>query len=252
MESKKLRIQANKKGFTLMELIIVIAILAVLSSLLIPSMLGYIQKSQAVVCDTNRKVIEQQQSFISALLLSDVTIDDLLANKYPEYTGEKIADGCPAGGEYSAAADGVHVLCSIHGGEGEPGGGETGGTIPGTNIPVSGDGWPVEMSDDGRYYYFRPSGIFEYNGKYYVISRSEDVWHQRIDDGPASGTMLSSYVTHEIRGIYNEEPVNGKYPTITRGDVVEYEGDFYVFVTGGSYGSAPPQEGAHGWYKLPK
>lgn len=44
--SKLMKLKRDKKGFTLMEIIIVIAIIAILAAILIPSMIGWVQKSK--------------------------------------------------------------------------------------------------------------------------------------------------------------------------------------------------------------
>lgn len=64
-EMKKL----NKKGFTLIELIVVIAILAVLALLLVPQITGYIQASKDSVGAANAR------SCYSNLLLKKATTD---------------------------------------------------------------------------------------------------------------------------------------------------------------------------------
>lgn len=45
----------NKKGFTLIELIVVIAILAILAAILIPSITGYIEKANDATASANAR-----------------------------------------------------------------------------------------------------------------------------------------------------------------------------------------------------
>lgn len=59
----------NKKGFTLIELIVVIAILAVLALLLVPQITGYIKASKDAVGAANAR------SCYSNLLLQEATSD---------------------------------------------------------------------------------------------------------------------------------------------------------------------------------
>ena len=46
---------SNKKGFTLVELVVVIAIIGVLAAILVPSMMGYVKKSRLKTANGNAK-----------------------------------------------------------------------------------------------------------------------------------------------------------------------------------------------------
>lgn len=47
--------KSNKKGFTLVELVVVIAIIGVLAAILVPSMMGYVKKSRLKTANSNAK-----------------------------------------------------------------------------------------------------------------------------------------------------------------------------------------------------
>lgn len=57
---EKIRKMKNKKGFTLVELIVVLVILAILAALLVPALTGYIDKAN------NEKVIATTRSIVVA------------------------------------------------------------------------------------------------------------------------------------------------------------------------------------------
>ena len=60
---EKIRKMKNKKGFTLVELIVVLVILAILAALLVPALTGYIDKAnQEKVIATTRQVVMAAQA----------------------------------------------------------------------------------------------------------------------------------------------------------------------------------------------
>lgn len=96
------------KGFTLLELMVVLSMLAALALTAVPHYKGYIDKGKSAACQINRRHIEMQEQ--EAYLRTDnasLAIDD----KYR----------CPSGGTYvwlvaDPAAPGYPmVVCSLHG-----------------------------------------------------------------------------------------------------------------------------------------
>ena len=65
---EKIRKMKNKKGFTLVELIVVLVILAILAALLVPALTGYIDKAnyEKVVATTRSVVMAAQTEYSEA------------------------------------------------------------------------------------------------------------------------------------------------------------------------------------------
>lgn len=107
----------RNRGFSLIELIIAIAILVILTGLLAPQFMKYIEKSRKAACDNNIDVILQE---FQVALIDDGETDILkfVSNYIKEHNVK-----CPSKGEYYGEkikgehGDLITVRCSIHGGE---------------------------------------------------------------------------------------------------------------------------------------
>lgn len=90
----------RKKGFTLVELIVVLVILAILAALLVPALTGYIDKARE-----KQVIAETRQCVMAAQTLIDEEYAKGTANIYTAVTTDKIQDLADVKGTVTALAE---------------------------------------------------------------------------------------------------------------------------------------------------
>lgn len=107
------RLGRSGAGFTLLEMTVVVALLAVLTSIAMPQFAAYLERSRSAQCLANRYHIEQEErTHYLQHQRASLAIDDRFR--------------CPSGGVYvwlisnPVSPDYPRVLCSLHGGSVEP------------------------------------------------------------------------------------------------------------------------------------
>ncbi|MDD3402522.1 MAG: prepilin-type N-terminal cleavage/methylation domain-containing protein [Hespellia sp.] len=119
----------DKSGFTLVELLVIIAIIGILAAISIPMIIGQLSKARAAACMANRKSIED--AFTIARITDTDSTNEQLVVEAKQSVGGASKTGCPsAGSEYSyiyytedggtTSASGtdavrISVICSISG-----------------------------------------------------------------------------------------------------------------------------------------
>jgi prepilin-type N-terminal cleavage/methylation domain-containing protein len=108
----------NRAGFTLVEIMIVVAIIGVLAAIAIPNFVHSRAKAQATACINNMRQIDSaiQQFSMEAGKKSGDTIsypDDLTG--YIKLNSASSIPGCPANGQYEPTSVGniPSILCSL-------------------------------------------------------------------------------------------------------------------------------------------
>ncbi|SCJ74102.1 Tfp pilus assembly protein FimT [uncultured Eubacterium sp.] len=120
----------NNAGFTLAELLVVVAIIAILVAVSIVIFTGRLKETRATVCEANRNSLKHH---IASDYMSG-EIDVLTSGVLEEYI--KVDEAvCPSGGSYSVVGsleNGFQIECSYHNGDGS--GGDEGSRSVVTNL----------------------------------------------------------------------------------------------------------------------
>ncbi len=105
----------NRKGFSLIELLLSVTIIAVTVSMMTPVFYKQIENAQFTVCEINRREYMKSYELFKALDTEGYTLEDALdaSRCPPELRGALDGLTCPEGGTFSVR-DG-QLVCSVHG-----------------------------------------------------------------------------------------------------------------------------------------
>lgn len=228
----------DSKGFTLLELILAVAIIAILSAVGIPILFGLVGQTEATVCEANRATLSRGYAYAKSIG-STLSLEEYIA-----VSAQKQEAVCPSDGTFSVAESGSSILCSLHGGSN---GSETHEyTNSNTQFYLEDvDGKTLKFSSLGdmesinsRFFAENPKGtqtftageIFYYQGSYYVWKRSLSVYASSNLDQVIGWYAAKIDMNNEIGYL------NVSTGTIIKGDKVTKGSMYYVdFEGNGTY-----------------
>lgn len=105
---KLLALRNSKRGFTLVEIIVVLVIIAILAAIAIPSLIGYIGKAKEKQILTEARAVYVASQAIASEEYADGEVEDtdITADKVNKLIGETyLTDGGEAGGDFVVTLD---------------------------------------------------------------------------------------------------------------------------------------------------
>ena len=271
---KKKTENRTSRGFTLMELLIVVAVIAILVAIAIPVFRGQTEKAKLATCMANRRSLKTEMLVAYADdSLRIASFADAFDTVYDE-NGKYV---CPSGGTFykTGSGDDVTIHCTHHDDGDERAESTTGGSN--TESP-SGENGPGEESVPSNYisfgyggssYYANvppesdrlrdPSVIYNYGGVLYVNHASEANWQTDPPTYKQYRVDLAESHIYTFEETANDHFImkqNGSETTVspTFGQVVFYDGEFWVLYKNGfsslSYAGSKPGGLSDVWLAL--
>lgn len=148
------KIKENKKGFTLVELIVVLVILAILAALLVPALTGYIDraKKKSIIAETRQCVMAAQTLIDEEYAKQDV--------------GTTITAGKVIGGTATVSSDAIEKLAEVKG--------EVGTIDLSSDTDTVNKITKLEYTKGGYKCTYEPSGTDNSDGDYNVAKAAQN------------------------------------------------------------------------------